>query len=410
MADPQHLKLLEQGVEAWNRWRVENAEIKPNLSGADLRKHDLSTANLAYVNLEQANLEEVCLRGASLEQANLLKAELQAADLEKANLKYADLAEAFIGDAYLRNANLKGANLGSANLCLADLAGANLYKASLEECCLIATDLSNTNLKKAYLNGANLRSANLKGADLSYADLSHAILVDVDLEDANITNCSVYGISAWNLKLHQTKQINLIITRNNEPTITVDNIEVAQFIYLLLNNEKIRDVIDTITSKVVLILGRFTKERKQVLDAIRNALRRHDYTPILFDFEKPKSKNLTGTISTLAHMARFVIADITEAKSIPQELQRIVPDNPSLPVQPIILATEYEYSMFESLIDYPWVLTPYPYDNLENLLKSLEKKVIVPAEKRVKKMERARKAVEKEIESRRKAVEKKIPK
>jgi len=50
--------------------------------------------------------------------------------------------------------------------------------------------------------------------------------------------------------------LNLIITDDNEPTITVDNLEVAQFIYLLLNNQKIRDVIDTITSKVVLILGR----------------------------------------------------------------------------------------------------------------------------------------------------------
>jgi hypothetical protein len=58
----------------------------------------------------------------------------------------------------------------------------------------------------------------------------------------------------------------LIITKENEPEITVDNIEVAQFIYLLMHNQKIRDVIDTITSKVVLILGRFTPKRKQVLE------------------------------------------------------------------------------------------------------------------------------------------------
>jgi hypothetical protein len=42
---------------------------------------------------------------------------------------------------------------------------------------------------------------------------------------------------------------DLVITQLNEPEITVNNIEVAQFIYLLLHNEKIRAVIDTITSK-----------------------------------------------------------------------------------------------------------------------------------------------------------------
>jgi hypothetical protein len=94
--------------------------------------------------------------------------------------------------------------------------------------------------------------------------------------------------------------------------ITVDNVEVAQFIYLLLHNEKIREVIDTIAKKAVLILGRFAGERKAVLDAIREKLRRQNYLPILFDFEKPASRDLTETISTLAHMARFIIADLTE--------------------------------------------------------------------------------------------------
>jgi predicted AAA+ superfamily ATPase len=85
----------------------------------------------------------------------------------------------------------------------------------------------------------------------------------------------------------------------------VDNLEVALFIYLLLNNERIRQVIDTITSKAVLMLGRFTSDRKAVLDAIRDELRQRGYLPILFDFEKPAGRDLTESISTLAHMARF---------------------------------------------------------------------------------------------------------
>jgi hypothetical protein len=69
-------------------------------------------------------------------------------------------------------------------------------------------------------------------------------------------------------------------------------------IYLLLNNQKIRDVIDTITSKLVLILGRFTPERKIVLDAIRDELRKRSYLPVLFDFEKPSNRDVTKTVST----------------------------------------------------------------------------------------------------------------
>jgi hypothetical protein len=42
----------------------------------------------------------------------------------------------------------------------------------------------------------------------------------------------------------------------------VDNIKVAQFIYLLLNNEEVRDFIDTITSKAVLTFVASRPEEK----------------------------------------------------------------------------------------------------------------------------------------------------
>src|SRR5436305_12152586 len=87
--------------------------------------------------------------------------------------------------------------------------------------------------------------------------------------------------------------------------------------YLLLNNPKIRDVIDTIAKKAVLILGRFTPERKAVLDALREELRIHGYLPILFDFDKPGSQDLTETVSTLAHLSRFIIVDLTGPSSVP---------------------------------------------------------------------------------------------
>jgi hypothetical protein len=229
-----------------------------------------------------------------------------------------------------------------------DLSGAALYGANLRRAYLFRAHLFQANLSRADLSEANLSRANLNEANLSRADLSISSLIEADLKDADLTDCKIYGVSAWGLKLSKgTQQKNLVITKFPEPAITVDNIEVAQFVYLLLHNEKIRDVIDTITSKAVLILGRFTEDRKAVLDAIRDELRNRGYLPILFDFEKPSNRDITETVSLLARMARFVLADITDAKSIPQELSIIVPDLPSVPVQPLLLKGSAEYSMFE---------------------------------------------------------------
>jgi hypothetical protein len=131
------------------------------------------------------------------------------------------------------------------------------------------------------------------------------------------------------------EQKDLIITPQWQPSITIDNIKVAQFVYLILNNKKIRDVINTLTSKTVLILGRFTPERKVILDALRDKLREYDLLPIVFDFDRPTDQDFTETIKTLAGPSYFVIADVTNPKSSPLELQATVPDY-QIPFVPII--------------------------------------------------------------------------
>jgi hypothetical protein len=230
--------------------------------------------------------------------------------------------------------------------------------------------------------------ANFTGADLTGANLRNTVLVKVNFEKAKLNNCQIYGISAWDLQLRGAEQANLVIEDLggplDHPSITVDNLKVAQFIHLLLDNPEVRDVLDSITSKVVLILGRFTPKRKPVLEAIRNELRQRNYIPVLFDFERPENRNITETVSTLAHMARFVIADITDTKSIPQELMTIVPHLPSVPVQPLLQGSSEEYGMFKDFKSYPWVLPIYRYKDIREVVASLPKKIIPPAEAKIR--------------------------
>jgi uncharacterized protein YjbI with pentapeptide repeats len=367
-----------------------------SLFGANLSEADLSAASLHGTVLGHATLSHANLRGVSLVQASLKAADLRGADLRRANLHGADLSEA-----KLQAADLRGADLHDADLHGADLSEAKLHRVNLSKANLSGADLREASLRGANLSGANLSGANMFRADLFKADLvegdlcganliganlTGANLVEADFANANLTSCYIYGVSAWKLKLDGAQQKDLVITALGEATITVDNIEVAQFVYLLLHNQKIRDVIETITSKAVLILGRFTVERKAVLDTLREELRNRGYLPILFDFEGSVNRSTDETITLLARMARFVIADVSDAKSVLQELRGIVPNLPSVPVQPIIVSTQDEPGMFDYYRPYPWFLKTYRYATTHQLITDLNERVIRPAEIKVQEL------------------------
>jgi hypothetical protein len=334
----EHVALLKQGVAAWNQWRDENLDpIRPDLSGA--------------------NLFEAYLSGANLRDARLRKADLSGANLARANLSRANLSKA----------NLSQTDFSSANLSSANLSGVNLGKANLY--------------------GANLYGANLGGADLSGADLRAARLMDTNFSSADLTGCRIFGISVWRVKLEGTKQQNLVITSGDEPAITVDNIEVAQFIYLLLHNEKIRDVIDTIGKKGVLLLGRFTEGRIAILERLREKLRSLGYVPIVFNFDKPETKDFTETVRLLANLSQFVIVDISNPRSTPLELQASVPDF-MVPFVPILEEGQKPFAMFVDLQNkYDWVLKPVlSYSSVDRLIEVLEDKIVKPAQAKFKEL------------------------
>jgi uncharacterized protein YjbI with pentapeptide repeats len=171
VANDEHLARLRQRIAIWNKWRNQNRDIVPDLTGAYLSAAYLSAANLSGANLSGANLSGADLTGAHLSEANL----------SGAYLIKADLAMAAIRDANLSGANLSGARLGradlsEANLCQADLSGADLTEADLR-----AANLDTADLCSADLRWSNLNQTDLRGADLRGALFFETGFVDVDL-------------------------------------------------------------------------------------------------------------------------------------------------------------------------------------------------------------------------------------
>lgn len=333
MANEEHLNILGRGVRDWNAWREEQAER------GDRSRPDLS--------------------GASLRGGRFMRALFHRVDFADADLSGADLT---------------WANLYSADCRRVDFGGADLHGATLHE-----TDLT---------------GARLGGATLEYASLTRA-----KLNDADISGAYVYGTAVWDVETAGLRQAELVLSpekkvierapggKPDEPVITINNFEVAPLLYFILKNANIRGVLEGVGDKTVLILGRFTPERKAVLDLVHGILRRENYLPILFDFEGPTHRSLTETISALAHMSRFIVADITDAASVPQELTRIVPWLPSVPVQPLLLRGRSEWGMFKDFRPYWWVLPVWEYKDSDDVRRMFRRKVINPAEKAV---ERAR--------------------
>jgi uncharacterized protein YjbI with pentapeptide repeats len=366
-----------------------------NLSGSNLRGKNLRNADLTGADLSETDLTGAHLSGANLTEANLSKAILKFTDLSGANLSGTNLEGTYfhrpnVRGINLSRTNLAGRNFRGINLSDAILIRVNLSGAILSEAVFSKADLRNAELNNADLSGANFSGANLSEADLSGANLINSIFVGTNLRDALLTDCWIYGISVWDVQMEGAIQFDLAITLPDQPTITVDNLKVAQFIYLLLNNSEIRDVIDTITSKVVLILGRFTPDRKIVLDTLREELRKKNYLPVLFDFDKPASQNTTETVLTLAHLARFIIVDLTDPSSAPYEVANIVPQC-IVPIQPLLLQDDAkprrEFSMFIDLrTSYHWVLPTHRYRDTSSLLAALQEEVIEPAERKAEQL------------------------
>jgi uncharacterized protein YjbI with pentapeptide repeats len=442
MAVKEHVEVLELGVDAWNAWRRENRSIRPDLQdaifhkknlvgvdfrGADLRKTDFHRANLSqanlrgarllYSNLFEANLQGVDLRGGDLREiksigAMIRHANLSGVNLQKANLYAADLSETDLSRARLESAQMSGgAILRKAILTEAKLTRASLKGAILDGANLTGANLYETDLSKASLVGADLSHADLSEADLQKTDLSEAIFTGADLSKAslvkarlyktNLNNCRVYGCPVWDVEGEPASQKDLIISPKNEDdiNITTDDIEVAQFIYLMYDNKKIRNVINSITSKGILILGRFSPpERKTVLDGLRDKLRDFNLLPIVFDFDRPTDKDYTETVQTLAGMSLFVIADMTSPRSIPLELEATVKQF-KIPYVPILDKTVESgpFSMFWNLKEsYHWVLEPFGYESKEQLLDNVKAIIIDRAIEKHNEL-RKQKAVEHQV-------------
>ena len=212
MANPEHLAKLKEGVEAWNQWRDNNSDIRPDLSHANLEGANLESANLKHAKLFRANLRYSNLEGANLEDTKLFRVSLKSANLRYANLKSVNLERG-----YLKIANLEGANLKYSNLKYANLEGANLKYSNLKSVNLESANLKSINLESAKLDRPSLEYAILKGAKLENINLSGADLEGFKFSGFNLSGFDFFGTVLFGVNL---KRVQALATNFEGATLT----------------------------------------------------------------------------------------------------------------------------------------------------------------------------------------------
>ena len=170
MANSEHLNILKQGVEAWNKWRDENRDERPDLSGVDLSGSKFSGANFSNTNFNKARLNQWSVDDCDFSESNLTEIVAQAS--------------------YWRNARFRGAHI-SGDLVLSTMYVADFSGASVQRCGLITAELRFLRLNRTkfapylsrtVINSWTIIASDLSGMPLHSGSAEHEYPSNIDIE------------------------------------------------------------------------------------------------------------------------------------------------------------------------------------------------------------------------------------
>lgn len=198
--------------------------------------------------------------------------------------------------------------------------------------------------------------ANFQGSTFINCNLNRINLTNANFDVKEIRETVVYGISSWDLNVSDDAiQSKLVIEKTYELyseiiaqgriPLMVDNIELAQFIHYLSNHKKMRDTINILNKRGVLLLGKFKDGGLERLYKLRDWFSEQNYLPMIFDFDRPNSLDYTETVVTMSGLSKLVVADLS-GSSVPQELHAILTNF----VKPVVVYYDTApYSMLKDL-------------------------------------------------------------
>ena len=293
----------------------------------------------------------------------------------------------------LRHANFNDLDLENANFCNVNMAKATLFRSDsnsikvtnsiasdsrwnksklqhslFENCDLNHSNFSNADLHDATfinckMNHVYFRNANLTKSHFINCDLRHSNLNEVLIDEATFKNVKLYGASLWELKYNSLNANKIDLSRRGNQEIITDDIRFAPLIYLLEDN-KLVEIINTLKSNTVVILGADSQlEKKSLLEEIAKKSREFGYSPIIVkNLKEIDGESFTKKAIMYSLIAKFVIIE----NSYPSG--HILEFNKVLDLGCIVgvlqkKGTGSTWLLEENFLKYPFHLKRFIYDN-----------------------------------------------
>jgi uncharacterized protein YjbI with pentapeptide repeats len=353
--------LSERDPYAWNAWRRKHRKERLDLRGIVIRGKylgglDLSNCVLDDAELDRSDLRSADLRGSSFKRTDLSLSNLGGAQCDGASFRDTKLFAVYAGGCSFTGSTFRGA----------DLAEANLLQANFTDATFVNTDFERARLDRAVLKGTTIRACNL----------GHASFVDTRLDNTLIADCAAPYVNAKRIRIGvdvEQRQLFLGHTIRAVPgglysrRITANDLRMASFLGELEMPDCLTHLINAGNDYLVLILGRFSEEGRGVLQALERNVWSRGRIPLVFDFEGPTQRKLVDAVRFFACLSQFIIVDLSNPRSVPFELQAVVPQL-AIPLVPVIRRGNKPFAMLSDLTrTYPWVLPVFSYGSAKQI-------------------------------------------
>ena len=303
----------------------------------------------SYKNVKSNNLYKNLpdLRFAKFDEFDLVGAKFQHANLQKATFFRSDSSS-------IKLTNCFAADTKWNNSVLDD--------AVFDNCDLHHSNFSNTQLKRAVFKNCILTNAYFRNSVLTETtfincDLRHSNLSEINLNKSNFDNVKLYGTSLWDLKYDTIYAKNIDLSKNGKGEIMT-----------ILEDDKLVEVINTLKSNTVVILGADSKDDSlSLLEKIGKKARSFGFTPIIVkNLREIDGESFTKKAIMYSLIAKFVIIENSNPSGHILEFNKVL----DLGCIVGVLHKENTGSTWlleENFLKYPYHLNKFTYsEDLDN--------------------------------------------